>query len=161
MNSHPQLSLLQHGSLIDGDRYTAVGMAASIAADLSQTKPLLASTLVEEIVPAYRHGNLAFLYEAGRIAVGFITWARLSPLTEDRLLSTLDPWLHISEWNEGESLWVREFWLPQHYLKPGIGLLLNGPGASVQSVRRLVVRKGRAEVLEFCRRGLTRMASRA
>jgi len=41
--------------------------------------------------------------------IGYMTWARLAPDTEARLLDDPDVLFHVTEWNEGEHLWIMDF----------------------------------------------------
>lgn len=41
--------------------------------------------------------------------VGYITWARLAPDTEARLVGDPDVLFHVTEWNEGDRLWIMDF----------------------------------------------------
>jgi hemolysin-activating ACP:hemolysin acyltransferase len=84
----------------------------------------LRQLLVEEIIPSSRHGKIALFLNFDQVPVGFVTWAHLSEETERRLLATADPWLHLSEWNEGPSLWIRWLHLPLGLRREGLQLCL-------------------------------------
>jgi hemolysin-activating ACP:hemolysin acyltransferase len=45
--------------------------------------------------------------------MGYITWAFLAPDVEQRFLHGQDISLHITEWNEGASLWIIDFLVPR------------------------------------------------
>ena len=66
------------------------------------------------IEPALQVDQLAVVY-AGENPVGFITWAFLAPDVEARWIN--DPYvlLHYSEWNEGGTCWVMQFFASENY----------------------------------------------
>jgi hemolysin-activating ACP:hemolysin acyltransferase len=144
--------------MLDDARQRAVGAAALLLATDSDWKGDLAKFLIEEIVPASRHGKLAFFLNFDRVPVGFITWAHLSEETEARLLSTLDSWLHISEWNEGPELWVRWLYLPKPLLREGISVCLSQVFPGDEVVRVMLDRKAARTALEMNRDTVFRWA---
>lgn len=144
--------------MLDDARQRAVGAAALLLATDSDWKGDLANILIEEIVPASRHGKLAFFLNFDRVPVGFITWAHLSEETEARLLSTLDSWLHISEWNEGPELWVRWLYLPKPLLREGISVCLSQVFPGDEVVRVMLDRKATRTALEMNRHTVFRWA---
>ena len=144
--------------MLDDARQRAVGAAALLLATDSEWKGDLASILIEEIVPASRHGKLAFFLNFDRVPVGFITWAHLSEDTEARLLSTMDSWLHISEWNEGSELWVRWLYLPKPLRREGMNVCLSQLFPENEVVRVLLNRKAARAALEMNRHTIQRWA---
>lgn len=50
---------------------------------------------------------LLFDDEAGNLS-GYITWALLAEDVENRIVSDPNVLLHISEWNEGDRLWIMD-----------------------------------------------------
>lgn len=51
--------------------------------------------------------------------MGYVVWALLAPDVERRFLGGKDLSLHITEWNEGASLWIIDFLVPRgslHYV---------------------------------------------
>jgi hemolysin-activating ACP:hemolysin acyltransferase len=113
--------------------------------------------LADEVIPASTHGKLAFFIDYDRVPVGFVTWAHLSDETESRLLQTLDPWLHLSEWNEGPSLWIRWLHLPQGMRREGLRLCLSELFPDAMAARMLVRRKAALTALELDRTALERL----
>lgn len=152
------LSLVCRYSQMDLGRYQCLGMASVIINSLSPRGVDVGSLLVSEVLPAYRHSKIIFLFEAELIPVGFVTWAQLSKETEARILDSLDPWLHISEWAEGQSLWIRQCWLPARYFGEAIRLILNSMTFDSRVARHLSVRKGKVCVYEYDRIFLERLA---
>lgn len=60
------------------------------------------------IEPAILHDHIRFFHGEDGKPVGYFTWACLAPDVEQRLLQDPDFLLHISEWNEGHSLWLMD-----------------------------------------------------
>lgn len=48
-------------------------------------------------------------YDASANLVGYMTWAFLAEDTEQRLIGDPAILLHLSEWNEGDRLWIMDF----------------------------------------------------
>ncbi len=61
------------------------------------------------IEPAVLHNQIHFFFrEEDRKPIGYFTWAFLASDVEQRLIHDPDVLFHISEWNEGESLWLMD-----------------------------------------------------
>lgn len=152
------LAMTRDCCMLDEGRQRAVGAVALMLAGDAAWRGDMGKLLADEIVPAYRHGKLAFFLGYDRVPMGFVTWAHLSEETEARLLSTLDPWLHISEWNEGPSLWIRCLYLPQALRCEGVALCLSQLFPHVESARVLLRRKTAMTALELDRDFVSRWA---
>jgi cytolysin-activating lysine-acyltransferase len=61
------------------------------------------------IEPAILLNQIHFFSDAGGNVVGYLTWALLAEDTEHRLIHDPDVLLHLSEWNEGDRLWIMDF----------------------------------------------------
>jgi hemolysin-activating ACP:hemolysin acyltransferase len=145
--------------MLDPERQRVVGAAALVLAEDPTYQGDLKRLIAEEIVPASRHGKIAFFLSFDRVPVGFVTWAHLSPETEERMLATLDPWLHISEWNEGGSLWLRWLHLPKGQRREGLTLCLSQLFPESLSLRTLLWRKGVLSAVELDREVVMRFAT--
>lgn len=155
------LALHVNPKLIDPDRYLTVGLVSTILASSPYFAVDINKIIVDEILPAHRHRCIRIFYDMDHVPVGFITWARLSQETEARLLSTMDPWIHLSEWNEGSSLWVRYFLVPPQQRMRAMTLCMRELFPDVPLARTLAVRKGSMMALEFERAYLVRLANKA
>lgn len=49
--------------------------------------------------------------------VGYMTWAWLAPDVEERWINDSKVMLHFTEWNEGEALWIMDFFALPTYAK--------------------------------------------
>jgi hemolysin-activating ACP:hemolysin acyltransferase len=155
------LALHVDPKLIDPDRYQTVGQITTILSASPYFKADIGKLVVEEILPAYRHGCVRIFYDMDSVPVGLITWAWLSDETEARLLRDMDPWLHLSEWNEGNSLWIRHFLVPPQQRIRATALCMQQLFPNVTRARTLTVRKGALTALEFDRDYLERVGRKA
>lgn len=145
-------------AMLDPIRQRVAGAVSLILAEDDDWKGDLRKLLVEEVLPCARHGKIAFFLNFDRVPVGFVTWAHLSEETEERILQTMDPWLHISEWNEGPSLWIRWLHLPRCLRREGLRLCLDELFPHEPAARLLLRRKAALTALELERPVIERMA---
>lgn len=67
------------------------------------------------LFPALRLGQVKVIYNQTRHQpVGYLTWAFLAPDVERRLLADPAAELHVSEWNEGDRVWIMDFVAPDY-----------------------------------------------
>ncbi len=139
-------------------RQSALGAATLLLAFDPDWTGDLKKYMVDELIPAHRHGKLAFFVGEDEQPIGFIVWANLSEETEHRIIETDDPWLHSSEWNEGSSLWIRYIHLRPHYWMAAIEQWEKFLGNSNDSIRTLFMRKGQFQILEIGMKTARRIA---
>lgn len=144
--------------LQDPIRQRVVGAVSMILAEDESWRGDLRRFLLDEIIPSARHGKIAFFLNFESGPVGFVTWAHLARETEQRMLQSLDPWLHLSEWNEGESLWIRSLHVPSRLRREGLRLCLDGLFPDERSVRLMRARRSEISALELDRSVVERMA---
>ncbi len=153
------LKLAMHDcELQDPVRQRVVGAVSMILAEDGSWQGDLKRFLVDEIIPAARHGKIAFFLNFESVPVGFVTWAHLATETEQRLLQSMDPWLHLSEWNEGSALWIRSLHLPARLRREGLRLCLDGLFPDEATVRVMQQRKAEIAAFELDRPVVERMA---
>jgi cytolysin-activating lysine-acyltransferase len=106
-----QKSFLEVCDVRDYDRdefYRMIGYAFElISCSPQQARP---ATVIRTILePAIALNFIKFYFNADGMVVGFVAWGFLTEEVEERLIDsgTLD--LHISDWNEGTSLWILDF----------------------------------------------------
>lgn len=86
-----------------------IGMAAWLMTKASDYAQYPIACLSAWIEPAVLHDQIHFFFrDEDRRPIGYVTWACLAPDTEQRLLHDPEVLFHISEWNEGESLWLMD-----------------------------------------------------
>lgn len=108
---------------------------------------------------AFRHGFYRVFYNAMGMPVGYIIWAKITQQTESRILSSLNFRLHISEWNEGDRLWIVDFIANPLYLAMIIEeCLLNF--SKFEAAKYFRVKRNRIMFREISRDGVIRLASR-
>ncbi len=56
--------------------------------------------------PAFRHGSIALYFNSMSEPVAYFVWAFLAPDVEERFMNSGQFDLHLSEWNEGNQLWI-------------------------------------------------------
>jgi hemolysin-activating ACP:hemolysin acyltransferase len=150
------LSLPPGGMIGDSERQKIIGAATLMLTDDPNWHGDIKEIVNETLVPAYLHRHIRFFYSYGEVPVGFVTWAYLSPETESRVLSTLNPWLHISEWNEGPNLWIKYLYLPPGLLVSGVELCMRELFPDTKAVRCIMNRKRVHTAIEFDRDFLVR-----
>ena len=68
------------------------------------------------VFPAIAHNQIELFYNEDTNAVGAVVWATLAADVEKRVIKTGRIDLHISEWNEGDSLWIVDLVAPFGHL---------------------------------------------
>jgi hemolysin-activating ACP:hemolysin acyltransferase len=146
--------------MFDSFRQRIVGAVSIMLLEDEMWSGDLRIFLLKEIIPSIQHGKFALFTNFDGVPVGFITWAHLGPETEARVISTLNPELHVSEWNEGSSLWVRSMHLPRGLRRRGIQLCLEQLFPHDAIFRFLFLRKKAMTAIELPREVTLRFASR-
>jgi hemolysin-activating ACP:hemolysin acyltransferase len=73
--------------------------------------------LLAWVHPAILLKQIKLFYNDKGIPVGYITWAWLAPDVEERWINDPKVMLHFTEWNEGETLWIMDFFAIPGYAK--------------------------------------------
>jgi hemolysin-activating ACP:hemolysin acyltransferase len=146
--------------MFDAARQRIIGAVSLLLMDDPSLRSQLGILLYQEILPSIRHGQFCFFTNFDGLPVGFITWAYLSANTEARILSEMNPELHISEWNEGASLWIRRLHLSPALRHEGIQLCLSELFPNAKSFKVMLPRKQRVTAIEVQRDVVLRLVSR-
>lgn len=85
--------------------YERIGMAAWLMTKSAYSQYPTAC-IAAWIEPAVLHNKIHFFLGEDKKPFGYMTWALLANDSEQRLLHDPDVLLHISEWNEGNELWI-------------------------------------------------------
>lgn len=91
--------------------YRELGMVASLLARSSVHRHFPISHLEQWLKPPILLRQIQFLRNKDAKLMGYITWSLMSEETEKRWVSNREPKLHASEWNEGDRLWIIDFFL--------------------------------------------------
>jgi hemolysin-activating ACP:hemolysin acyltransferase len=83
-----------------------VGLAATLMGQSPRYRGYPIAVIHLWLEPAIRHDQIKFFFDESGIPVGYMTWAWLTEDTEFRLIHDRTILLHISEWNEGDRLWI-------------------------------------------------------
>ena len=94
-----------------------VGIASALLARSPKENQHLAQKLLQWIEPAIGFSQFQVFYDSFGTPVGYISWAMLAPDVEQRLLSGTPFGLHISEWTEGNSVWILDYVAPPQRTK--------------------------------------------
>lgn len=91
------------------DFHVALGCAVTAMAKSDEYCQYPIACVTLWIEPAILHGQIHFFRAPSGEICGYMTWAWLAEDTEWRLLHDPNVLLHISEWNEGDRLWILDF----------------------------------------------------
>jgi cytolysin-activating lysine-acyltransferase len=91
------------------DYHRRMGMVAATMTRSSEYCQYPIACLAVWIEPAVLLDQIHFFRDRGDNVVGYMTWAFLAEDTEQRLLHDPEVIFHLSEWNEGDRLWIMDF----------------------------------------------------
>jgi len=111
------LTIAGHAAGPDAQRAQFLGAVVQLAANCAyhNTVPLLG--IVDRALTAYSLNQAKLYFNDYGQCVGYVIWAVVAPEVERRFLGTPVASLHISEWNEGGSLWILDFVVPHGSLR--------------------------------------------
>lgn len=88
---------------------------ASVQSPMHAASPL--RRIVSQLHSPIEVGQYKLYFNDFGQCVGYLTWAKLAPDVEKRLLSGKDYHLQTCEWNEGASLWIIDMVFPHGSIK--------------------------------------------
>lgn len=91
------------------DYYHCLGLVASAMTKSSKYCQYPVACIAVWVEPAILLNQIHFFYDRSRNLLGYMTWALLAVDTESRLLNDPNVIFHLSEWNEGDRLWIMDF----------------------------------------------------
>ena len=100
------------------------------------------------IEASFRHGQLKMYYNFRGEPIGYIVWAYLDELSESQILESGQWDVHISEWNEGKSLWIVDLLAPFGHARMILRDFRINLVQEEKSVRFLRFRNGMVEARE-------------
>ena len=107
--THERCLTLTHKNKPDNQLMEKRGIVAHLMATSKQYRAFPIVSLHVWIDPPIVTNQLAIFYDSySSNPVGYITWALLAPDVEHRWLNDPKVLLHISEWNEGDNLWIMD-----------------------------------------------------
>ena len=120
------------------DFHHRLGLVAAMMTKSSQYCEYPLACLAVWIEPAILLNQIHFFTDLGGRAVGYMTWALLSNDTEQRLIHDPNVLFHLSEWNEGDRLWIMDFVLINGNVRSALNqaLLCFPQVAEAKSLRR-------------------------
>ena len=99
------------------ERYSQIGYAMHLLSQSPRARYRQAHYASAILTPAIAHRRINFYFDEDGSPVAFLVWANLAPDVEERVLARSKLELHVSEWNEGSSLWVLDLVAPFGHLK--------------------------------------------
>jgi hemolysin-activating ACP:hemolysin acyltransferase len=93
--------------------------------------------------PAIRHHRIKVFYNTLADPIGYVVWAHLASDVEHRWMSTGVLGLHLSEWNEGDRLWLVDGMVAPGYVSGAIDVALSSLFPEARSVRLASRRMGK------------------
>ena len=121
--------------------YRVFGSVAALLAKAGLTDRLNVSYFRSVIRPAYLHRKIKCYFDASGIVAAYVVWGLLSEDVDRRVITTFKPGLHVSEWNEGEQLWILDLVAPFGHLKYVLKDLSENVFADIATARYLRVKR--------------------
>ena len=87
----------------------ALGCITLLLLGVDAYRPLRLDTLRAWVIPAITLRQFRIFYDHRGFPCGFVTWAFLSEDVETCFSNGSGCALHLSEWNEGDRLWIVDF----------------------------------------------------
>lgn len=122
-------------------RAVKMGLAANILRAAPATYTFAYANRV--LMPALQHEHLKFYFDAHGNEVGFVVWAMLAPGVEEQFHRDREWNLHISEWNEGNRLWILDLVAPHGHFKEMIRDLARSVFPDFEMVHYCRIRRGK------------------
>lgn len=91
------------------ERFSALGLATWLLGQSRIYRRFPIACISVWIEPAIRHEQIHFFVDETGMVCGYMIWAWLAQDTEQRFLQDPHVTFHLSEWNEGERLWITDF----------------------------------------------------
>lgn len=101
---------IKTSSLIQTEIYEPLGIVLTILARIYPENQVNLAYINQVLIPAIEHNQLSILYHTDGTPVAFVIWYRLTKETLSKVEKKPHQSLHISEWNEGENLWLHNFY---------------------------------------------------
>lgn len=97
--------------------YQVVGGVTALLVKANLSDRLNVSYFRSIVRPAFLHQKIKCYFDASGAVAAYVVWCSLTEEVDRRLITTFKPSLHISEWNEGEQLWIIDLVAPFGHLK--------------------------------------------
>ncbi len=127
------------------------GYACALMASQASHGKLTVAYLWQVLTPAIQQENIKFYFNQDGAVVGYVIWASLCPAVEQRVIGSGQFQLHLSEWNEGDSLWIVDLLVPHGSLKYVLADLRDQVFAGRPAVRYVRRKNQRRMIKEMAR----------
>jgi hemolysin-activating ACP:hemolysin acyltransferase len=139
----------------EGGRKTAIQRSRAeqlgLAVILNKKRHEDLGLILPRISAAISCGQVQFFFNDNGTVVGYIVWALLSDEVGERLRSNPHTALHISEWNEGNNLFVLDFAAPYGHIMDILMLAMTTLFFTHKKIFYARSRRGRNICVEFVR----------
>ena len=75
------------------------------------------SDLIDSVRAPIEQAQIRFIRNFNLEVIGYYTWARLTPSVSKNYISNPSYALHVSEWNEGDEIWIIDLRSQKGFLK--------------------------------------------
>jgi cytolysin-activating lysine-acyltransferase len=155
------LEVRAHPSELAKARVEALGFICQILAASSFHSRVPAIYLQAVVRPLLQHGQYKLFFDSRGDPVGFVLWALLAPTVEEQVMQAGVWDLHLSEWNEGDRIWIVDFAAPYGHF-PSIAVdLFNTVFRGVEVLRYYRRRGGLMIFKEIDFTGIERLVARS
>lgn len=89
-----------------------MGLACGIAMECKEYLSFRLIDIKAWLMPAIKHKQIMCFFDGYNNPIGYVTWANLTPDSEQRLLKDPNFLLHESEWDEGGATWIVDCCFP-------------------------------------------------
>jgi len=94
---------------VNAEYFQRLGEVAAVMLQSPLHRRHQIASLAVWLEPALLLEQLAIVHDERGVPLGYVAWALVTPEVLIRLVSSPLTLLHISEWNEGECLWIMDF----------------------------------------------------
>jgi cytolysin-activating lysine-acyltransferase len=102
------------------DYHRQLGIVAATMAKSSEYCGYPIACLTVWIEPAILLEQIHFFLDRSGNPIGYMTWALIAEDTEQRLIHDPEVVFHLSEWNEGDRLWIMDLVLVDGRIKEAL-----------------------------------------
>jgi hemolysin-activating ACP:hemolysin acyltransferase len=113
------------------------------------------------IEPAIKHQFIKFYFNAHGESIGYVIWAFVAADVEKRFLESGTWDLHISEWNEGDQLWIIDLVAPFGNIKEILCDLRDAVFLNFKIVRYFRIKRNKSISKEIIRNNKCHFFKRA
>ena len=142
------------------EKVLQLGFAAKLAMSSALHRGLTIDYLNHVVKPALAHKQLKFYFNVRGEPVAYVVWAFVAPDVEKRIVAGHKA-MHLSEWNEGDALWIVDLVAPFGNIREVLYDLRDAVFAQHETLKYLRFKRGRVLCKEVSRNELCHFFKRA